>query len=798
MALTILGASFIVSLSRFHSVENLVEAHLARFRKIAKSLCQGVWWQSSHLSNTLVKGNIKPTWNESFDLTSPSSSTLTFRLFHDAPGPDVRIAEAEISVGELRQCLPNEAGVVRIKLQAAKEVLGRLCVSVRAITGDKAIEQMSEEASRLELRPLVGDTLLCVAAVEGLNSGVKLSGALSGIHPYANVAWKVLTSVYKIVQNQREADEKVVKLVEAISRLYSFAKDVDTVVNKSKPVEETILRITMQTMECALLIREHLGHGFVGTFEPGRIAQTSILGAGQRIDQMAAELLRLEDEFDRGLASKQPLSLLRLWAKSSNWVQITILFRDFVLFAKRSVKIPVFWMISEAPVTFPAPKPKSSGFLAWLDRARPPSQPVYLSTFAGLVVSGHSSASHAMTWLEVIRSSCFTLLHMAHPHIERAICMALSRDINLKAPLENQFLELLFGPLESVKEHLIGPFIIVIDALDECADHSLDILSKLIVNFFTKLPAAVRFFVISRPDIDIARVFRHQAAVQERTLDITAAEHNDISMYIRDRLTTIRQQHGLSHTWPEENIVRQLIDLSGNLFIWAATALDFVGGKKSFQPRTSTRLENLLQTPFKTGNLDQLYTLALASDGDWQDQEFKGPATAVLAAIVFAQSPMTDSMMDAILGFDNGTAARVLEFLGSVIQWSAGQPARTLHASFADFLVGSQRVNEPWFFDVSMAKKSLASGCFMVLQKHLKFNICQSPDSHLLNSEVPGLIETAKSQLSPALKYASRRFLFWLEVLSILQEVVFAVQILEIAQMYVLVRGGCYTGRRIQ
>jgi hypothetical protein len=39
---------------------------------------------------------------------------------------------------------------------------------------------------------------------------------------------------------------------------------VDSVVKNSKPVEETVLRITMQTVECALLIREYSGHGFLG------------------------------------------------------------------------------------------------------------------------------------------------------------------------------------------------------------------------------------------------------------------------------------------------------------------------------------------------------------------------------------------------------------------------------------------------------------------------------------------------------------------------------------------------------
>ncbi|KAJ7808899.1 hypothetical protein B0H14DRAFT_1508795 [Mycena olivaceomarginata] len=160
------------------------------------------------------------------------------------------------------------------------EVLGRLSVSLSALTDDKAVEQMIQDTSKLKLPSPVGDALDSVAAVEGPSSGAKLSDTLSGIlsalenivkvgdelakiHPYANAAWKVLTSVYNIVKSQREADDKVVKLVEAMAMLYSFATEVDSVVKNSKPVEDTVLRITMQTMECALLIREYSGHGFL-------------------------------------------------------------------------------------------------------------------------------------------------------------------------------------------------------------------------------------------------------------------------------------------------------------------------------------------------------------------------------------------------------------------------------------------------------------------------------------------------------------------------------------------------------
>ncbi|KAJ7199387.1 WD40 repeat-like protein [Mycena pura] len=737
------------------------------------------------LKTRVVERNIKPTWNDSLDLTLPlpPSMILTFRLYHDAPGPDVFIAKAETSVADLMEQSHSNEGVW-LDMKARKggaEVLGRLSVSCSAFTGDKAIEQMSEDTTKMKLPSLVGQALDSVAAVEGFessgaklvgdvsdsvaavegfqSSGAKLSGALNGIlsalenivkvgdelakiHPYANAAWKVLTSVYKMVKNQQEADDKVVKLVEAMVMLYSFAKEVDSVMKNSK-LQEIVLCITMQTMECALLIREYSGHGFLGT--------------RSKIIEDITELLTT------------PSEARIIWLSG----------------VAGSGKSTVATSVSEY--------------------------------FRGL---GRLGTFLCFTRNDVGESDPTLVLHTialglakAHPHIERAICMALSRDSNLVgAPIEKQFQELFLRPLESVKQHLIGPFIVIMDALDECADDSRNVLGNLIANSFTKLPAAFRFFVTSRPDSDITRLFRNKTAVQELSLDIASESHNDISLYICDRLATIRQAHpDLNPIWPGDQTVQQLISLSGNLFIWAATALDFIQGKKSFQPHT--RLQTLLKTPFQTGgNLDQLYTLALRSDGDWDDEEFRESATAILAAIVLAKVPMTDSVMDSILCLDDGTASRVLKFLGSVIQWSAGQPARTLHASFGDFLVqpNNSGPNYPWFFDVAMAKRSLASGCLTVLQKHLRFNICRLPDSHLLNSEVPG---SPESHLSPALKYASRfwgphlgdsefddqilvslesfltrQFLFWLEVVSIRQEVPFIAGILQFAQKYALGR----------
>ncbi|KAK6984314.1 hypothetical protein R3P38DRAFT_2576138 [Favolaschia claudopus] len=119
-----------------------------------------------------------------------------------------------------------------------------------------------------------------------------------------------------------------------------------------------------------------------------------------------------------------------------------------------------------------------------------------------------------------------------------------------------------------------------------------------------------------------------------------------------------------------------------------------------------------------------------------------------------------------------------------------------MHASFGDFIMKPS--HKPWSLDVAVAKNTLASGCLAMLQKQLKFNICNFPDSHLSNKEVTGS-EKFIADLPDALTYASQfwgshladsmfddkilvllkeflgtKFLFWSEVVSLRQEVVTA------------------------
>ncbi|KAF7366240.1 WD40 repeat-like protein [Mycena venus] len=405
----------------------------------------------------------------------------------------------------------------------------------------------------------------------------------------------------------------------------------------------------------------------------------------------------------------------------------------------------------------------------------------------------------------VIRNIAY-FLAVSNAHIQAAVCDAITVDATLiTAPIQTQFRRLLLEPLVAARNQIQGPIIIILDALDECGDpDSREGLVSLIVDEFPKLPAVFRFLIASRPVSDITGRFHGQTHIVPLQLDITTeSTRHDIVAYLRQSMQNIRQtKRSLEPDWPGEDVIQTLADYSDGLFIWASTALKFV---RSFDPKK--RLATLLAAGV-ANNLDELYTIALRNSADWGDETFAEAAHLVLGAIVLSMEPLTDKTIDKLLGFKNGQAASVLVYLGCVIQWSHGQPARILHASFSDYLTGRPRCGlNFWFVDSKIQSKSLALGCLHVLNLQLHFNICHLEDSQILNADVPALPALVEKHIPAELKYASlfwslhlrdtdldekilvelkgliyTRFPYWLEVLSLINQVSVAAGSLETAR----------------
>lgn len=56
------------------------------------------------------------------------------------------------------------------------------------------------------------------------------------------------------------------KLVATLEDVFSFVDLIESFPSKIDKLEEVIIKILIQTVECVIFIREYTGHGFAGKF----------------------------------------------------------------------------------------------------------------------------------------------------------------------------------------------------------------------------------------------------------------------------------------------------------------------------------------------------------------------------------------------------------------------------------------------------------------------------------------------------------------------------------------------------
>lgn len=148
-------------------------------------------------------------------------------------------------------------------------------------------------------------------------------------------------------------------------------------------------------------------------------------------------------------------------------------------------------------------------------------------------------------------------------------------------------------PLESYRRAnptRLDPLLIVIDGLDECQnpDTQCDLL-KILAEAIPYLPYPFRFFISSRPEAHIVRTFDHENSfkeirnsVQRYNLSDDADADSDIRLYLEQNFKDIRQSHPLSarlQDWPDQADVDTLVEWSSKHFIYASTAMVYIGDR---------------------------------------------------------------------------------------------------------------------------------------------------------------------------------------------------------------------------
>ena len=376
--------------------------------------------------------------------------------------------------------------------------------------------------------------------------------------------------------------------------------------------------------------------------------------------------------------------------------------------------------------------------------------------------------------------------------------------------LYNQMHKLIVKPLKESKISTV----IIIDALDECNDEKpasavLSVLGK----FVSEIPA-VKFLITGRPEPRIWEGF-HLPLLAEAT-DVFVLHEvepsqvaGDVQLFLRHELSDLgSRQRGLGD-WPTEGQLDLLCDRAAGLFVYAVATVQFIK-KRSANPKR--QLDLLLQSPESSvregkaklmgkTTLDSLYISILqGAFGDEEDLDNDPRVQRVLGAMTLAANPLSPSTIAMLLGFN--ALEDVLPILSSahsllILKDDINLAVRPFHKSFPDFIVDPDRCTERRFqVSPPIHHSELLICCLNLMDQMLKRNICKLPEA-VANSDVSDLEEKVKRYIDPALQYACRswhthlvggyttlvnkpeitfalhqfletKFLFWLEVLSVL------------------------------
>ncbi|KAF9871822.1 g-protein beta wd-40 repeats containing [Colletotrichum karsti] len=159
-------------------------------------------------------------------------------------------------------------------------------------------------------------------------------------------------------------------------------------------------------------------------------------------------------------------------------------------------------------------------------------------------------------------------------------------DISSKSIAE-QFLKLVLGPLSEARSVSNKRFVIVIDALDECAiEDDVSLLVSRLSELVKSEISNVRIFITSRPDIASQYAFHgihgyyQEILLQDVTRNMIT---HDITVFLQDELSRIRSRWNtrtpleqLDADWPGSERIEELARRAVPLFIFAATACRFI------------------------------------------------------------------------------------------------------------------------------------------------------------------------------------------------------------------------------
>jgi hypothetical protein len=358
------------------------------------------------------------------------------------------------------------------------------------------------------------------------------------------------------------------------------------------------------------------------------------------------------------------------------------------------------------------------------------------------------------------------------PGIEQYICDAVTerRDIASQS-LRDQWHQLVLRPLSKLNgSRSQSPYILVVDALDECDDdNNIRVILQLLAQVRSLEMVQIRVFLTSRPEIPIRSSFRHMPDAEHQDFVLhnisPSVVDQDVSIFLEYNLSLIGQEDAQEPGWPGLEALQHLVQTASGLFIWAATACRFIREGLSTDERLRILLEggNTPATPEE--HLNKIYVTVLRNSiqpryTEQERQRLYSMLRGVLGGIVILFSPLSVKSLSRLLCIAEQQVDRTLKNLHAILNIPNGEAGtlRLHHPSFRDFLLNNDRCDPNFWVGEKQAHRILVDGCIRLMSSSLKQDICVLDDPGVLVTDV----ESSRVRLSlpPEVQYAC---LYWIQ-----------------------------------
>ena len=362
--------------------------------------------------------------------------------------------------------------------------------------------------------------------------------------------------------------------------------------------------------------------------------------------------------------------------------------------------------------------------------------------------------------------------------------------------------------------------VIVIDALDECKDEEPASAILCILGQFVKNIPKVKFFVTGRPEPRIREGFRIPLLAKVTDVFVLhevdpSQVNDDVRLFLTHGFSELKNRRGGLDGWPTEEQLDLLCERAAGLFVYAMATIRCIDQKNKNPKKQLDRLLQSLKSGFEgrtklRGNmtLDSLYMSILREAFGDDDPEDAPKVRSALGAVVLSANPLSPCTIATLLGLDAEDVFPLLSSMHSLLVFKEdpNSTVRAFHRSFPDYIIDPVRCTDPRFLICPPDQHAeLLVGCLKLMNQGLEQNMCKLPGG-AMNLEVDDLEERTGKYIDRALQYAckswhkhlvdmiptqimkitpilhqflEKKFVFWLEVLSVLGAAREAVDALE-------------------